>query len=153
MIENEIKKINGIIVDSGIFDRWGGYCENLVEKVNPYGLGLVGECIGNRYSYDDRFRSVGYVYIRSVNSQYMNRLFSLIRLSFGIQTFTNTKKFGDESKFYKPSLSLFTILTNAGYVVEITPQNHPKFEMSLITATTQIFSDCEYSPEVNPELC
>lgn len=90
-INELINQLSEQIQATCVYTRWGGLCENRVEKELPYGIGLVGDCQGKIYSYNDNETCEGYMWIKRI---YTDKTFPNIPREFaeiGIYVFVSTK--------------------------------------------------------------
>jgi hypothetical protein len=162
MIKQEIDKINEIIIDSQLVERYGKYCNHKTDKDIPYGYGKEKDCRGNTYTFDERYETVSYLSLLSFQTRPFNRLANYLDINFQIHHFTNQKKVNDD-KYFGKSQELYILLfrqiqekykLNSSVSFKTSNLNLPdncEYVVFDIKVTTIV--DCNYSPEIDPVLC
>jgi len=162
MIKQEIDKINTLIINSALVERYGKYCNHKTDKEIPYGYGKEKDCKGNTYSFDERIGTVAYLSILSRKTRPFNSLANYLDINFQIHHFVNQKKVNDD-KYFGKSDELYIMLfkeiqqkykLNSTVNYQSSNLNLPdncEYTIFDIKVTTVV--DCNYSPEIDPEIC
>ena len=111
MIQQEIDKINAIIIDSQLIERYGKYCNHKTDAQNgiPYGYGKEKDCKGNTYTFDERLETVAYLSLLSAKTRPLNSMGNYLDINFQVHHFTNQKKVNSE-KYFGKSQQLYILL-------------------------------------------
>lgn len=162
MIKQEIDKINNLIADSQLVERYGKYCNHKTDKDVPYGYGKEKDCKGNVYTFDERIQTVAYLSLQSFKTRSLNRLANYLDINFQIHHFTSQKKVNDD-KYFGKSQELYILLfkqiqekykISSSVNYSSSTLNLPdNCEYAIIDIKVTTIVDCNYSPEIDPELC
>lgn len=134
-----------------VYTRFGSLCENKTDKSIPYGLGLIGDCQGKIYSYNDKETCEGYMFIKRI---YTDRTFSTIPREFielGIYVFVSTKTCQQDilGSYQRAGHLLNELRKIYGFSnVDMETPEYPNKnfqEVVLITLRTKLPQDCSLS--------
>lgn len=141
----EITQLNEFIIDSGLFDRWGGLCVNFTDKPFPYGVGTEPDCFGNVYSYDDAIKCTGYMYINSITSTQPTPKTIELNVEVHINVFTPHKQIGEDTNYFIKPLDLLGRLARGKYRAQfVQVSNRYSFqEVATISVNMRVFVPCE----------
>lgn len=159
MINEVIEQINDVIVDSGLIERWGGYCDAELKNGLMVGIGKTGDCKGNTYTFDDRVSSSGFIELGDVTNESISTQFGYMVIPVKIHLFVNQKRY-DDKKYHSVYLTLMELFysslnfqrkTIGGKGSAIA--NIPHCEYTIITITVRQPIDCNYQVANNPDVC
>jgi hypothetical protein len=162
MIKAEIDKINNLIIDSQLVERYGKYCTHKTDKDIPYGYGKEKDCKGNTYTFDERLETVAYLSLLSFQTRPLNRMANYLDINFQVHHFTNQKKV-DSDSFFGRGQQIYVLLfkeiqekykLSSTVNIKTSSLNLPdNCEYVIIDIKVTTIVDCNYSPEIDPELC
>ena len=165
MIKETIQNINDIIINSGLVERYGKYCNHKTDgtKIPFYGVGIEKDCKGNTYTFDERVTNVAYLEFLPFKTTAVNSLINNFDFTFNIHHFVSTKKVND-NRYYGKHLELFQAVFNAIKAVKtfnksqittvsITNNIPDHCEYGVISISFSQYVDCNYVPETDPALC
>jgi hypothetical protein len=157
MIKNEIINIHNTIVGLNLIQRWGGYSAHKTDSDNgiPYGVSKMKDCYGNTYTYDDRVETVGYLSLNPFTTTTENRMFVRMNISFVVHLFNNTRKQGEDQRFYQKAILILKELKKKFDDVNLSSIDlrQDKIEYTTITITQNYIIPCDYDYEELNELC
>lgn len=153
-LKEKVISISDFIQATYIVTRWGGWCNNLTDKSLPVGVGLIGDCKGNTYSYDEDEACTAYLYVSGVES---TGTLNQIRVTVQINIFTSARQNGENISVYNRSIALFNEMYKK-YKNDIrlfTPSKLNKFETLEFMAIEYSFltyGECEI-PTFDDPIC
>lgn len=131
----------------------GGWCDELDED-KEVGTGRLGDCKGNTYGQDDRYKSSVY-FVASVKSEAITSRLFQHTLSLTVKLFYNVKKYGKDHVHFDHYLKMEEHLRlkyknnlKSGIISSKNPRMTASFIVEIPT-----YADCPITLENNPELC
>lgn len=161
MIKKVIETISTKIIDGGLVDRWGGYCLLSTGKDGiPYGVGLIGDCFGNTYTFDERIKSVAILELVNFSTQNINSRLSWLVIEMRIHHFVSRKMI-DDNKYYGHHLLMYNKLKTdvlklfnlENIFVNMAKVRNNNCEYSTISLKVKTIVPCDYAPDINPDNC
>jgi len=160
MLKPYITNLNNIINGSGVIDRWGGYSAHTTDKPIPYGVSKEKDCKGNTYTFDERYKTVGYLSVGDWKTRQINSMLTWVDIPFTIHLFTTVKKV-EEDKYFGTSAELFSyIRANIGDYYKQNTVNYrnvsglnANLEYTVFDIVITVVADCDYTNVENPVTC
>jgi hypothetical protein len=153
-LKDKVLSIADFINSTGIVTRWGSWCNNMTDKGLPYGVGLLPDCKGNIYSYDENEACTAYIYVSGIESTGQN---NEIKVTVQINIFSSAKQNGENISVYNRSIALFNEMYKK-YRNDIrlfSPSKTSKYEtleFMAIEYSFMSYGTCEI-PDFNEAIC
>lgn len=150
MIKDFITQIVSDITDIDLIQRFGGYCDlELIDGIET-GIKKDGEidCHGTTYTPDERFASVGFLYIDSWETKKSehDRKSNELDLVIGVKLYFTPAKLGERVNYYEAGLEFITELNKKGYKFSgRASRTNQKFEMVTLLYTKKMYVPCDYT--------
>lgn len=149
MIRTYIQQLTADIAALALIERFGGYCDMDVKEGIEVGIKKSGDidCYGSTYTPDDRFTSVGFVYIKEWESEKFDRTSNVLKLTVVVKFYGNPAKVGDPVPYHSQALDLMTQLNQlrrynfSGRGNRVTE----KFEEATLTEVKTLYVPCDYT--------
>lgn len=142
-MQDKIDIIDDIIKESKLVQRWGSWCINMTDKDLPYGVNPEKKT-DNTYSLNDKYKSVGYMYLRSLVSH--PTIKDVYNATFVINLFISPKNIGNIHATYEVPMKIKKLIESKIKGCRLESVDNQKYsfqELASITVTFQTFANCD----------
>jgi len=139
----KIQEIIDQVSNTGLIERWGGWCFNKTDKDLPYGVSITNTTKGTLYGYDDNFYSTSYLFVKELKETGIR---NQVRVTVGIYVFTPRLKWGEDMNTYDLALNLYAQLTKKYKETRFSSVISDKYvpnEVALIEIDFYAYGQCE----------
>lgn len=155
MIEAYIEAVSEVVRELDIIERWGKVCQK--ETDNKDGFSFVygiqndpekQDCHGTTYTPDDRFESVGFIYLDNFKTEMFSGTKNASQVTFEtvIQIYVSSLKIGKFNNWYNLGLELTNKLNLQGH--KFTAEGKQilgRFESITLREKKTMVISCDYS--------
>jgi len=139
----KIQEIIDQVSNTGLIERWGGWCFNKTDKDLPYGVSITNTTKGTLHGYDDNFYSTSYLFVKELKETGTR---NQVRVTVGIYVFTPRLKWGEDMNTYDLALNLYAQLTKKYKETRFSSVISDKYvpnEVALIEIDFYAYGQCE----------